>query len=320
MSKSTKIWLITAASLVVLGLIVFVGAMTVIKWDFSKLVTSEYETNCYTLEESFREITVNASTGDITFTLSEDGKTHVECYEDALEKHCVSVQNGVLEIRQVNEKKWYDYIGIHSGNAKVKVALPETQYGALQIEGSTADVNIPAEFGFESIDIKLSTGDVRNEASVKGTMKLRVSTGDICLKNISVKSLDITTSTGDITAEGISCGEAVKLEVTTGDIRLTDFQCKSFASKGTTSDITMKNLIVAEKMEITASTGEVRFDGCDAGEMQIETSTGNVTGSLLSPKIFAAQTSSGKVQVPETTTGGVCKIKTSSGDIRITVE
>lgn len=320
MSKKTKTWLTVAASLVVLGLLIFGGAMTVFKWDFRKLATSEYETNRYVLEESFRGITVNTSTGDITFTLSEDGKTHVECYEDALEKHCVSVQNGVLEIRQVNEKKWYDYIGIHFENAKIKVALPEKQYGALQIQASTADVEIPAAFVFESVDVRVSTGSVRSEASVKDVMKLQASTGNICVKNISAKALDITTSTGDIRAEGISCDGAATLKVSTGNIQLADFQCKSFAAKGTTGDITMKRLLVAEKMEIMSGTGEVEFDGCDAGEMQIETSTGDVTGSLLSPKIFFAQTSSGKVRVPETTTGGVCRINTSSGDIRITVE
>ena len=39
MKKSTKAWLITAGSLVLLGCIIFVCTMSVLKWDFQKLST-----------------------------------------------------------------------------------------------------------------------------------------------------------------------------------------------------------------------------------------------------------------------------------------
>ena len=45
MSKITKIWLIIAASFVLIGCIIFGGVMTMLKWDFTKLSTDKYETN-----------------------------------------------------------------------------------------------------------------------------------------------------------------------------------------------------------------------------------------------------------------------------------
>ena len=64
----------------------------------------------------------------------------------------------------------------------------------------------------------------------------------------------------------------------------------------------------------------MRLERCDAAEIMINTDTGDVEGSLLSDKIFAAKSGTGDVEVPETGTGGRCIITTDTGDISITVE
>ena len=51
----------------------------------------------------------------------------------------------------------------------------------------------------------------------------------------------------------------------------------------------------------------------------VSTDTGDVTGSLLSAKVFVVTTDTGTVQVPKSTAGGRCEISTDTGDIRITV-
>ena len=72
-------------------------------------------------------------------------------------------------------------------------------------------------------------------------------------------------------------------------------------------------------MHLERSTGDVKFTLCDAGELFVKTTTGNVIGSLCSEKIFMAKASTGKVEVPKSVTGGICEIETSTGDIRITI-
>ena len=57
----------------------------------------------------------------------------------------------------------------------------------------------------------------------------------------------------------------------------------------------------------------------DAGELTVLTGTGDVTGSLLSAKVFITHSDTGMVDVPETTTGGKCKITTDTGDISMDV-
>lgn len=70
-------------------------------------------------------------------------------------------------------------------------------------------------------------------------------------------------------------------------------------------------------LTIRYTTGSVHLDGCDAAALSIETSTGDVAGSLLTEKVFAAETSTGKIDVPKSTTGDLCEIKTSAGSIRM---
>ena len=86
-----------------------------------------------------------------------------------------------------------------------------------------------------------------------------------------------------------------------------------------TGDITLKDVIAGDGITIDTSTGDVEFDGSDANWLSISTSTGEVSGTLLSDKIFEADTSTGDVELPKTTTGGSCKIKTNTGDIEINI-
>ena len=63
----------------------------------------------------------------------------------------------------------------------------------------------------------------------------------------------------------------------------------------------------------------MNFEASDAASIFVETDTGDVKGSLLSEKIFIINTDTGKKEVPESTTGGRCKITTDTGDIKITI-
>ena len=76
-------------------------------------------------------------------------------------------------------------------------------------------------------------------------------------------------------------------------------------------------LLPQKSFTIERSTGNVKFDRSDAAEIFVKTNTGNVTGSLLTDKVFTTQTDTGDVSVPKTVTGGRCEIKTDTGDIKI---
>lgn len=280
---------------------------------------SDYETNIHKINEEFDNISIKTDTADITFVLSDDGMCRVVCYEDAKKSHSVEVQDGTLAVNVVNNKKWYDYIGVNIDSPKITVYLPEAAYSSLVIEESTGDIEISKDFKFKSIDISLSTGNIKCYASAVENIKIAASTGDIYAEGISASSLDLTVSTGNVTVSSATCDGDITIGVSTGKTYITDVACKNLTSTGSSGDISLKNVISTEKISVERSTGDVTLDRSDAAELFIMTSTGDVEGSLLTNKVFITKTDTGRIDVPNSIIGGRCEITTDTGDIKISI-
>lgn len=320
MKKSTRIWLFVAASLILFGGIIFGGVMSMLKWDFSKLSTVKMETNVYEISEKFSGIAVRTDVADVVFAVSEDGKCAVKCEEESKRKHTVTVKENTLVIGMNDSQKWFERIGIHFGAPKITVYLPKEEYNELLVREGTGDIQIPKDFTFKTADISLSTGEVDFSASVSEKIKIKGSTGHIRAENISAGSIDLAVTTGGITISNVVCRGDASIKVTTGKTHLTQMSCKNLTSDGSTGDISLTDVIVTEKLSVKRSTGDVKFDGADAGEIVVKTSTGAVTGSLLSEKVFLVKTDTGKINVPQTVSGGKCEITTSTGNVKITMK
>ncbi len=317
MKRQTKIWLILAASFLAVGCIMFGCVMSALQWDFRQLSTTQFETNVYSVTEPYTNVSIVGDTADIVFLPSDDNTTKVVCYEEQGLRHTVSVQDDRLVVQFVNTEKWYEHIGINFESPKITVYMPKGAYGALTIKTDTGDVTIPKAFTFESMDIQGSTGDVTNEASVSHNIKVWVSTGAIRMEKVTAEALDLAVSTGKVTTTDVTCTGDVAVSVSTGKTVLTNVSCASFLSSGNTGDISLYNVIAANKLSIARTTGDVTFERCDAAELVVTTDTGDVRGSLLTDKVFMAHSDTGRVTVPETTSGGRCKITTDTGSIDI---
>lgn len=320
MKKTAKAWLVAAASLVVIGCVLFAVVMSTAGRDRSKLSTVIYETNTYEITEAFSDLSLTTDTADIVFAPSGDGKCRVECYEEEHAKHSVSVENNTLTVSINDQRSWDEYIGFTFDSPKITVYLPDTEYGTLAIQESTGNVEIPEEFSFESVDISASTGSIDLGASARDAVRIGTSTGDIQVENISAGSLELSVSTGEVTVTGVKCSGDIAVSVSTGKAQLSDVSCESVISTGTTGNIYLDNVIAADKLSITRSTGNVSFDGSDAAEIIVRTDTGDITGSLLTDKVFIAASDTGSVEVPRTVTGGRCEIDTDTGNIKIEIE
>ena len=322
MSKATKIWLIVAAALVLVGGMIFAVTMSSINWDFLSLDTSDYETNEYVIEEKFNDISFDIETADVEFLLSEDDKIKVVCYEEENVKHNVKVEDKTLNITVDNQKKWYENIGVSFDTPTITVYLPKSvndpagEYGSLTVKSNTGYFTVPECFVFDNIDINLSTGDVSCFASCENECNITTSTGCIETKSMSADSISLCTSTGEISAESIKCDD-MYTKVSTGRTYLSDVKCVNFTSEGTTGALELDNVIAKSDMIINRSTGNVIFDDCDASQVYIATSTGSVNGNFLSDKIFNADSSTGSINVPTSTKGGLCEIHTDTGSINI---
>lgn len=320
MNLKVKIWLIIATFFMVIGGIIFVVVMNKLNWDFTRLFNYDYVANEYEINDEYEDISIITDTADIVFLPSESEESLVVCYEQENVLHSVIVKNDTLVIEVNDKRQWYEYIGIGFNTPKITIYIPEGEYGKLSIKSSTGDVEIPKEFIFESIDVLESTGDVINYASAFETIKIITSTGDIDVKNISVSTLELAVSTGSVKVNDVECDGDIKVNVSTGKTNITNANCKNFISSGSTGNISLKNVIATGKLSIMRSTGDVKFESADASSIYVKTDTGDVTGSLVTEKVFITQSDTGSIDVPKTITGGKCEITTDTGDIKVTLD
>ena len=319
MKTGMKILLIIGAVLIGIGAILFCLIMTKLDWDFRKLSTVGFENTTYNITESFQNISIKTDTADVYFVPANNSETNVLCYEEKDINHTVSVEDETLNITINDNRKWYDHINISFGKPTITIYLPGETYEKLTVTSSTSDIEIPGNFTFRSIDITGSTGDTTCAAAVKDTLKIHQSTGDIEVEHTNVGAMNLTVSTGEVSVESVKCAGDVNITVSTGDCELANLTCANLSSTGNTGDITLAHVIAINQISISRSTGSAELDSCDAGTLFIETDTGDVKGSLLSDKVFITKTSTGNINVPETTSGGTCKVTTSTGSIRFII-
>jgi DUF4097 and DUF4098 domain-containing protein YvlB len=248
----------------------------------TKLSTEKYETNTYEITEDFTNINVNVKMINITVMKSETETASVVCMESKKIKYDVSVSNGVLVVEVDNNRRWYD-------------------------------------FSFESVKINSHTGDVSLTSS-SDEVNIKLSTGNIKLENINIDNASLVTATGNHYLKNVVATNNVFIESSTGTITLNNVDCKNLTAITDTGRVKLTDVIATGRFEISTETGGVTLEDSDASEMNIETSTGSVKGTILTPKIFMARSDTGKINVPETTTGGICRIRTSTGNISITIK
>lgn len=318
--KKRHILFTIAFSLILLGFILFIVSMSLNNWNINSSSTIKYETKTINVTEPFNNIYITSNTADIDFVLSTDKSCKVVYTEEKNMEYEVSISNNTLNIVLVNNKKWYNYIGIGFGKSTLKVYLPEIMYDILTINSDTSDINIPNKFFFESLDISLSTGDIECYSNVSKNIKIKTSTGDINLNDLTCENIELSSSTGEIDINDVIISNNASISVSTGAIKLENVTCYSLYSKGSTGDVSLENVIVTEKIYITRSTGDVEFEESDAEEIYIKTSTGDIEGSFLTEKVFIVKSDTGKPRVPSTTSGGKCELITSTGDINIKIK
>lgn len=311
--------IVFAIILILAGGALFWGVFASLGYDYNKLSTAKAETNTYTAEGEFTKIKIDTEINDVNLVPSEDGTLSVVCKELEKMKHSVTVTDGVLNIVAEDNREWFDYINFFWKDLTMTVYLPATQYESLVIEVETGNVNVPAAFTFGTVGIVAGTGNVNFCASATGILSISASTGNIKVESAHAAKAELLCSTGNVKVNSLVCDGDMEVRTSTGNVYLSDVTCKNLNGKASTGNIVLKNVIAAETFTLKASTGNIKFDLCDAAEIKAKTSTGNISGTFLTPKAFDADTDTGKVRVPGSVGEHKCELKTSTGDITISI-
>jgi DUF4097 and DUF4098 domain-containing protein YvlB len=287
-------------SLAILVCLMLIVATALIFNGCSANCLEKFQIKNYDITENFNSLFIETETADLSLAPSEDGTCKVVCYEKNDLTYLAKVTDNVLSVKVNDTRKWFTNINLFFGKPKVIVYLPKFEYSSLVIKEDTGDIEIPRDFKFENVELSLSTGDV-------------------VVDGLTTNTLDVALSTGDVTITNANVSSDVKVTVSTGKTTFTNLNCKNLTSNGSTGKAILTNVIASGKIDVKRSTGDVIFDNSDANEILVETDTGDVKGSLRSAKIFVTRTDTGRIDVPDSTSGGKCKITTDTGNINITI-
>lgn len=230
----------------------------------------------YTPDGPFSGVKARTFSGDVKLLRAQDGVSRVESRHGENVTETVTVDGGVLTIRHEQKN------GPSFGNShdSVTIYLAADAYDTLSVETASGDVDVPAQFAFQSASVATSSGEVEFAAQCG--------------------ELTVATVSGDAKVRGVHAQRAV-LSSVSGKIEL-------------------KELTADGDLEIGTVSGDVELHRCDAKQLKITTTSGEVEGTLLSPKAFSVHTTSGKAEVPASVSGaGACEVQTVSGDIELRV-
>ncbi|MBR2617427.1 MAG: DUF4097 family beta strand repeat protein, partial [Clostridia bacterium] len=272
-------------ALILLGIILATVGLAVNGFNFKKFDMTKIEEKTFAVSAPFTSVSVETGATDVRFAPSQTGAgASVVSRVDKKIQYSVEVVNGVLTVTRKDTRKWYDYIGIRFAKQYVTVYLPEGEYQNLTVTGTTGDVTVPSNFTFATVNVKMSTGDIRYSASAKN-VSLEVTTGDISFTG-NAESVRIKGTTGDYAVRRATVTEGITVNATTGDVEMENVTAQTLAISLSTGEVDLNNVLTVGKTEITARTGDVELSYCDAGEYNVKTTTGDVEMSLLTPKIY----------------------------------
>lgn len=272
--NKTKIWLIVAAMLILVGSAAFGGVMMKLNWDFTALSTTKYETNTTSVEAEYKNISIATDTADIEFILADESE--VVCYERTNAKHKVEVKDGTLCVELTDERKWYEHIGIGFDSPKITVYLPKAELGTVSVKTSTGDITL-SDISADSLDLSVSTGKITlSDATCKGDVNVKVSTGRTDITNLTCKNLTTKGSTGNAILKNVVATEKFSIERTTGDVKFDSCDAKEIVAKTDTGSIT--GTLLTEKIFIAhTDTGRISVPNTtNGGKCELSTDTGNI--------------------------------------------
>lgn len=320
MKTSKKVLIITSVAVIAIGMIISAFSLFSVNFDFSKLNTMNSVTKTYAVDENFRNIHIEGAECDIRLMPSNDDKCRVICNEEDKISHSVSVQNDTLTIKRTDNREWYEHIAVfYWGDIEIIVYLPKSEYEELYVKSTSGNIEIPEDFTFSKADIDNTSGEASFVSRVKSDLEVKTVSGDIYVGETTAKNIDVQSTSGNITMSSAKLNGELKIKSISGDIKLSDIECQSITSNTTSGNNTFSSVIAKTNMKIESVSGDVELYQSDAETMNIKTTSGNIDGTLLTDKIFDIKTTSGNINVPPSGMGGKCEIKTTSGDIELSI-
>ena len=206
---------------------------------------ADTEMTLYLNKNTFGNLTINSSTGDIKISNKFTFKS-------------VNIESSTSDI-EFNSKVLED----------IKIYL------------STGDIEI-SDVTASNIDLRVSTGEVEIEnLSCVNELKINVSTGKTTLDNVTCKDFYSTGSTGKIFLNNVIISNNMDIKRNTGDVKLDKCDALNIFIETSTGDV--KGTLLSNKIfNVETDTGDKRVpESMTGGKCNITTNTGDIIIEVL---------------------------------------
>lgn len=344
MNQALKIALICAAVFVGIGLILLIAAVSTAAFHGEGLFQSvDLNDRTEIVSENFTNLEIHVAASDIRLVSAVDGKVSVTLHEMKDNPHQIEVRGDTLVINQTDTRAWWQKIGFFRfgvlSELSVTVALPEAEYQSLQVSTASGDLAVPDAFTFAEAELDTASGDLLYSAETQKKLKITTASGDVKLA-CDVQDATVQATSGDLEITGVSgqklfaksvSGEvelkscritdSLEVKTTSGEIELQEIAGGSDCIVSTTSgEITLEEATDFQTLSLKSVSGDQVLMRCDARELELHSTSGNISATLLSSKTFITSSVSGSISTPTPDpAGGSCRASTVSGNIRIQI-
>lgn len=312
MKKSTKIALLVAAALLVIGAVLCAVSLQSVGFDFYRLSTSngrskEMKKETFDAQEIFK-IQLEIDIDDLHLIRSEDSQIHLQYTNWDNRKYEVSSNGGTLTVAQGVGKgpysiQWFSF-DFGDENNDMLLALPEGYAGDLQISSDVGNVELEEALRLSgSLDCQLDSGSFRADS-------------------LTAPRITVETDIGSITGSGWSAGTYLFLATQTGDIDLESSQVAGdLICQTDIGEITL-SAVESGTVQLSTQTGDIHLERLRADSITASTDIGDISGTLVGVEaeytIFT-ETDIGDSNLKDRagTTQRQLELETETGDISV---
>lgn len=244
-----KKWLAIGIAAIILAGVLYIGGMSYLEWDYSRLDGSVWEQKEFSAEtDNIKSASIKVFSSEVKFVQGDTLK--VEYQESNSVKYDITYENGEFSLTE--KYKWHFSL-FRFRSPAMTITLPETQ--TLNIKSSNGDF-ILSDCSFDALNVNITNGDIGlTRVDVKNKLYVKSSNGGISLWDVNAGDVEIKNTNGSIALMRVK-SDSVKADTVNGELEANAVTAKRCLLSTVNGEIKALNM-VTDNIELSNVNGEI---------------------------------------------------------------
>lgn len=229
--------------------------------------------------DRYRNIEIDVKDVDVTVMPSGSRETRIESLLYPGFALETEIKDNVLKISVKDNRSILKRGGIYTDKNSIVVYLREEDLDNGTFVNKSGDFKIDRGLSFAVLNIRTDSGNIETGSKVVGESSITTNSGSVLVIGTTIQSLTINTDSGEVNVD---------------------------------------NTVISYDISIKSNSGNVDLDIVSAQIIDIETTSGNVSGAITKKLTYTVFTSTGQSNCPIGEGYGTCNVRTDSGNIFFT--